>query len=148
MKIKQGKVSNEVTLHYQHDDGEGLPRLIVRTFTAPPEGGYLRELVGREWKQVCRGLAQTGEAIEVRPSEILADVVRKHARIMKRLDAASRWPTIVSGGRPATLSDGKTVSVYLDKASLEIAETMGAGNISEGIRAALAAATTPPTKTK
>ena len=40
-------------------------------------------------------------------------------------------------GRPAELTDGKRVNVYLDAASLERAAQLGNGNVSEGIRIAL-----------
>lgn len=36
------------------------------------------------------------------------------------------------------MRDGKAVNVYLDAASLAIASRLGNGNVSEGIRAALA----------
>jgi len=41
-------------------------------------------------------------------------------------------------GRPVTV-DGKMTSIYLDQRSLEIALAIGGGNISAGIRLALAA---------
>jgi len=41
-------------------------------------------------------------------------------------------------GRPVTI-DGKMASVYLDRRSLEIALAIGNGNISAGVRLALAA---------
>lgn len=44
-----------------------------------------------------------------------------------------------SAGRPTEMTDGKRVNVYLDAASLARAAEMGAGNVSEGIRLALAA---------
>lgn len=42
-------------------------------------------------------------------------------------------------GRPATMKDGQRVNVYLDAASLKTAAKLGDGNVSEGIRIALAA---------
>lgn len=42
-------------------------------------------------------------------------------------------------GRPAELTGGKRVNVYLDAASLARAAELGCGNVSEGIRAALRA---------
>lgn len=44
------------------------------------------------------------------------------------------------GGRPPTLKDGKAVQVYLDASSLAIADKLGDGNVSQGIRVALRAA--------
>lgn len=44
-----------------------------------------------------------------------------------------------SVGRPAEMAGGKRVNVYLDAASLARAAQLGHGNVSEGIRVALAA---------
>jgi len=41
-------------------------------------------------------------------------------------------------GRPSEMEGGKRVNVYLDAASLERAAILGGGNVSEGIRRALA----------
>jgi hypothetical protein len=42
-----------------------------------------------------------------------------------------------TAGRPRLLEGGKRVNVYLDTESLERAERLGLGNVSEGIRIAL-----------
>lgn len=49
-----------------------------------------------------------------------------------------RWP---SGriGRPRLMEGGRRFNIYLDSVSLETADKLGGGNISEGIRLALAA---------
>ena len=49
-----------------------------------------------------------------------------------------RWP---SGrvGRPKLMEGGKRFNIYLDSISLETADKLGGGNVSEGIRLALAA---------
>lgn len=47
-------------------------------------------------------------------------------------------------GRPSTMTEGKRVLVYLDASSLATAEALGAGNISLGIRRALALFKRPP----
>lgn len=44
------------------------------------------------------------------------------------------WP---SAGRPAEMSGGRRVNVYLDAESVSIAAKLGDGNVSEGIRIAL-----------
>lgn len=46
-----------------------------------------------------------------------------------------QWPSV---GRPSEMEGGKRVNVYLDAASLDIAAKLGQGNVSEGIRIALA----------
>lgn len=40
-------------------------------------------------------------------------------------------------GKPATLNGGRAVKVYLDAQSIETADKLGNGNVSEGIRIAL-----------
>lgn len=42
------------------------------------------------------------------------------------------------GGRKVELTDGKRVNVFLDAHSLRTAEALGTGNVSRGIRRALA----------
>ena len=42
-------------------------------------------------------------------------------------------------GRPREITDGRRVNVWLDQASVDLAESLGDGNVSAGIRAALAA---------
>lgn len=49
-------------------------------------------------------------------------------------------PIYGEAGRPAELEGGKRVNVYLDAASLDTAAKLGLGNVSEGIRIALARA--------
>lgn len=45
-----------------------------------------------------------------------------------------------AAGRPAEMSDGARRNIYIDDASWEIAQRLGGGNASEGIRKALAIA--------
>lgn len=57
------------------------------------------------------------------------------------------WPAAPGPvGRPATMNGGKRVQVYLDGESIEQAKLLGAGNVSEGIRLALARAGMQPTQ--
>lgn len=42
-------------------------------------------------------------------------------------------------GAPPKMKDGRKMHVYLDAATIEIAQRLGDGNISEGIRKAVAA---------
>ena len=49
-----------------------------------------------------------------------------------------RWPTGRTG-RPKLMEGGKRVNIYLDTVSLKTADMLGGGNVSEGIRLALAA---------
>lgn len=72
-----------------------------------------------------------------------------NARVYKSLDqrkvavALGESPALI--GRPVELTGGKRVQVYLDAESLDRAANLGNGNVSEGIRKALAATkSTPP----
>jgi len=47
-------------------------------------------------------------------------------------------------GRPVVIRDGRQVAIFLDPASLETARSLGDGNVSAGIRRALAHAVTCP----
>lgn len=49
-------------------------------------------------------------------------------------------PIYVEAGRPAELEGGRKVNTYLDANSIAIASRLGNGNVSEGIRIALARA--------
>lgn len=49
-----------------------------------------------------------------------------------------RWPP-GRVGRPRLMEGGRRFNIYLDSVSLETADKLGGGNISEGIRLALAA---------
>lgn len=51
---------------------------------------------------------------------------------------ATSIPTRPILGRPLEMTDGKRVNVYLDSVSLARAAELGLGNVSEGIRIALA----------
>lgn len=42
-------------------------------------------------------------------------------------------------GRPATLTGGRRVNVYLDDETIAAATRIGSGNLSEGVRAAVRA---------
>ena len=55
----------------------------------------------------------------------------------RSLDGRTVAAAIGTIGKPATLTGGKRVNVYLDDASLDAAAKLGDGNVSEGIRAAL-----------
>ena len=52
--------------------------------------------------------------------------------------AGIRWPSRRIG-RPKRMEGGRRINIYLDSVSLEAADRLGGGNISEGIRLALAA---------
>ena len=60
-----------------------------------------------------------------------------NAGCARSLDGRAVAAALGTGGRPATLTGGKRVNVYLDDASIDAAAKLGDGNVSEGIRVAL-----------
>ena len=52
--------------------------------------------------------------------------------------SANKRPAPVDGGRKATLVGGTRINIYMDAASHATAKQLGRGNVSEGIRLALA----------
>lgn len=62
-----------------------------------------------------------------------------NAGSIRSLDQRSVAVALGTLGRPAELTGGKRVNVYLDDDSLQRAEQLGAGNVSAGIRRALQA---------
>lgn len=66
--------------------------------------------------------------------------VQVNAGAMRNLDGRKVAAAIGTAGRPSEMEGGKRVNVYLDAASLAAAAQLGNGNVSEGIRIALAKA--------
>ena len=56
---------------------------IVRKFSVAENGGYIRELIGSEWKQVCERLEPVGETLWVSNVSGLADEIRAEYRRMR-----------------------------------------------------------------
>ncbi len=68
-------------------------------------------------------------------------VSREGSGVIKpKIEDAKRYHA-KKAGRPAEMNEGKRVNVYLDTSSLTKAAELGCGNVSEGIRIALAKAT-------
>lgn len=61
--------------------------------------------------------------------------MRRDAKFGRKRPPAPNAPPL---GRPAILTDGQRVNVYLDAQTLDRARELGEGNVSEGIRRALA----------
>lgn len=62
---------------------------------------------------------------------------------MSKPAAPAAEPAKRPRARPREMEGGQRVNVYLDAASLAAAARIGQGNVSEGIRLALRAATPP-----
>lgn len=54
-------------------------------------------------------------------------------------EKSKRGGTRPGAGRPAEIADARRVNVTLDPATIERAKEIGAGNVSQGIRTAVAA---------
>ena len=83
---------------------------------------------------VTRNGTDTGALVRV---ENTGAYLQINAGCARRLDGRSVAAALGTIGKPATLTGGKRVNVYLDDASLDAAAKLGGGNVSEGIRAAL-----------
>ena len=63
--------------------------------------------------------------------------VQINAGTMRNLDGRKVAAALGTAGRPYEMSGGKKVNTYLDAESIAIAQRLGDGNVSEGIRKAL-----------
>lgn len=66
--------------------------------------------------------------------------VQVNAGVIRNLDGRKVAAALGMAGRPAVMAGGKRVNVYIDDESLAIAAKLGGGNVSNGIRTALARA--------
>lgn len=57
---------------------------VIRWFTCPPDGGYVREWRHGEWQQVCDRLSGMGSTLSCRSREALPDLIRREYRAMRR----------------------------------------------------------------
>ena len=65
-----------VTLAHDVEGFDGLTR-IERLFRCPVEGGYVREYIRGEWKQVCVGLSHMGVTLMCPSRDKLAEVIQR-----------------------------------------------------------------------
>jgi hypothetical protein len=59
---------------------------VTREFMVPSTGGYVREWIRGDWKQVCNGLAQTGETLTAADPVHLLKLIRGEYRAMRRAE--------------------------------------------------------------
>lgn len=83
---------------------------------------------------VTRGVGDTGALIRHTTTGLYAQL---NAGATRALDGRKVAAALGTAGRPSELKGGKRVQVYLDAESLSIADEIGNGNVSEGIRKAL-----------
>ena len=84
---------------------------------------------------VTRDIGDTGALVRI---ETTGAYVQVNAGAIRSLDGRKVAAALGTAGRPAEMAGGKRSNIYLDAASREISERIGNGNISEGIRLALA----------
>lgn len=84
---------------------------------------------------VTRDIGDTGALVRI---ETTGAYVQVNAGAIRSLDGRKVAAALGTAGRPAEMAGGKRSNIYLDATSREIAERIGNGNISEGIRLALA----------
>lgn len=83
---------------------------------------------------VTRDESDTGALVRVETTGAYAQV---NAGAMRSLDGRKVAAALGTSGRPTEMSGGKKVNTYLDADSIAIAQQLGNGNVSEGIRKAL-----------
>lgn len=86
---------------------------------------------------VTRDVGDTGALVRMDKTGVYAQI---NAGAIRNLDGRKVAAALGITGRPEEMDGGKRVNVYLDAASLERARDIGNGNISVGIRIALAMA--------
>lgn len=86
---------------------------------------------------VTRDVGDTGALVRMDKTGVYAQI---NAGAIRNLDGRKVAAAMGITGRPEEMDGGKRVNVYLDAASLERARDIGNGNISVGIRIALAMA--------
>lgn len=84
---------------------------------------------------VTRGDTDTGALVQINATGVYVHV---NAGAVRNLDGRKVAAAIGMSGRPSEMDGGKRVNVYLDAKSLETAAAIGGGNVSAGIRKALA----------
>ena len=83
---------------------------------------------------VTRDESDTGALVRI---ETTGAYVQVNASEIRHLDGRKVAAAIGTAGRPSEMYGGKKVNTYLDAESIAIAQRLGNGNVSEGIRKAL-----------
>ena len=86
---------------------------------------------------VTRDIGDTGALVRI---DATGAYVQVNAGAVRSLDGRKVAAALGTAGRPAEMAGGKRSNIYLDAESRATAERIGNGNISDGIRIALAMA--------
>lgn len=86
---------------------------------------------------VTRDIGDTGALVRMDKTGVYVQV---NAGTIRSLDGRKVAAALGTAGRPAEMTGGKRRNIYLDDESAAIAEKLGNGNISDGIRIAMAMA--------
>jgi hypothetical protein len=81
--------SGYVTLSYDREYCGDTER-VTREFMCPATGGYVRELVNGEWRQVCYGLSMMGSTLSASSGSDLLGIIRNEYRAMRRNEKRER----------------------------------------------------------
>lgn len=83
-KISQSQSKNYVVVEYD-DTFTGTRR--IREFMVPAQGGYVREWIHGDWKQVCEHLSNRGDTLRLGAGGNLLALIRREYRAMRRDEA-------------------------------------------------------------
>lgn len=83
-KIRRSKVQESIIVTEYDDCITGERRR--REFMVPANGGYIREWVRGDWKQVCDGLSDRGATLYLGAGGNLLAVIRREYRAMRRAE--------------------------------------------------------------
>ena len=86
---------------------------------------------------VTRDIGDTGALVRMDKTGVYVQV---NAGTIRSLDGRKVAAALGTTGRPTEMDGGKRTNIYLDAESRATAERIGNGNISDGIRIALAQA--------
>lgn len=86
---------------------------------------------------VTRDVGDTGALVRMDKTGVYAQI---NAGAIRNLDGRKVAAALGTTGRPAEMDGGKRTNIYLDADGRATAERIGNGNISDGIRIALAMA--------
>lgn len=83
---------------------------------------------------VTRDEGDTGALVRIETTGVYVQI---NAGSIRSLDGRKVAAALGTAGRPVEMTGGKRTNIYLDDDSRSIAEKLGNGNFSEGIRIAL-----------